>query len=313
MVSPQTAMAWGNEGHQVTALIAFKLLTPKAQKHVLEILGGVPITTAATWPDDLKRAGEGCVIPGAPGCNPNYRPETSQWHFVDMPMTEDRFDPKGKYCESSRYGDCIIPAIEEFRVILAKSKGSGDEQKRKRHDALSFVIHLLGDLHQPLHCADNGDGGGNAAYVTWEGEPKYTWADVWNLHSVWDSYLIDLNIAALPENKRTVTDYAALIVAQLDARERKFAQLKVDALENGRPETVISWAEASHTIAKTSTYVLPSERVKKSTRGFKAPGGKDIVMLNSKYFENNRPKVQDQLKLGGIRLARILNELYDKD
>src|ERR1700754_799943 len=74
---PVKAMAWGNEGHQTTALIAFLLLTPRAQKNVLAVLQGREIVDASTWPDDIKRAGKGCVTPGAAGCNPEYRPETA--------------------------------------------------------------------------------------------------------------------------------------------------------------------------------------------------------------------------------------------
>src|ERR1041384_7358932 len=145
---PVRTMAWGNEGHQITALIAYALLTPKARNNVLAVLEQEKITDVATWPDDLKRAGKGCVIPGAKECNPNYRPETAQWHFVDIPISgEGKYDPQADYCRPSRYGDCIVPAIEDFRDILNKSTrrafdSNSDEQKRKLHDALSFIVHL---------------------------------------------------------------------------------------------------------------------------------------------------------------------------
>jgi hypothetical protein len=319
MMMPITTMAWGEEGHKITALIAFRLLNPRARTQVLLVLQGRTITTVAVWPDDLRRAGEGCVVPKA-GCNPNYRPETSQWHFVDMSITGD-----GKYsaddCPPSRYGDCIIPAIEDFRGILDKATNrafakNGDEQKRKLHDALSFIVHFLGDIHQPLHCADNHDAGGNGVLVTWKDEPKYTWDTIWNLHSVWDEYLVTRNIMKMPPPKRTYSKYADSLLNSLSAQERNYATLKSPTIETGRAENTIAWAESSHALAKSSTYKLPSNTVKKSTRGFeKLKDGKplDIVVLDEDYFKANMPEVEKQLRLGGVRLAHILNEIYDKD
>ena len=319
---PIRAMAWGNEGHQITALIAYALLTPRARNNVLAVLEGKKIIDVATWPDDVKRAGQGCVIPGASGCNPNYRPETAQWHFVDIPLSETRFDPQGEYCRPSRYGDCIVFAIEDFRVILNGSTkrafaANGDEQKRKLHDALSFIVHLLGDIHQPLHCADNKDAGGNDVLVTWQGEPQYKYDNIWNLHAVWDEYIVDRNIMAMEPGKRTYNHYAEALFNRLSLAERNYAQLKSPNIEVGRDENVIAWAEGSHALAKTFVYVLPSSTVKTSSRGFQKKDGQgkplDIIVLNEKYFTDNMPVVERQLQLGGVRLARILNEIYDKD
>jgi hypothetical protein len=320
---PVRTMAWGNEGHKITALIALALLTPRARNNVNAVLEGKKIDEVATWPDDLKRAGQGCVYPGAPGCNPNYRPETSQWHFVDIPIQGDgRFNPQADYCRSSRYGDCIVPAIEGFRDILKRSTNrafaaNNDEQKRKLHDALSFIVHFLGDIHQPLHCADNDDGGGNNVLVSWQGEPKYTYDDIWNLHSVWDEYLVDRNIMAMAPNKRTYNSYAESLYNKLSTKERDYAQLRSADIQTGRAENVIAWAESSHALAKTSAYNLPSQKVKTSSRGFQKKDRQgnpiDIIVLGETYFTQNSLAVEGQLRLGGVRLARILNEIYDKD
>ncbi len=322
---PVKTMAWGNEGHKITALIAYALLTPRAQSNVNAVLQGRKIDAIATWPDDVKRASlpnKVCTVPGAPGCNPNYRPETVQWHFADISINSDgHFDPQGDYCRASRYGDCIVPAIEGFRDILNRSSNrafakNNDEQKRKLHDALSFIVHFLGDIHQPLHCADNNDAGGNSVLVTWQGEPKYTWDDVWNLHSVWDEYLVDRNIALMPMGKRTYAAYATALVNKLSSEERNYAQLRSTIILSGQTETVVAWAEASHALAKSSSYALPSQKVKTSTRGLqKLRNGQplDIIVLDDNYFKTNMPVVEKELRLGGARLARILNEIYDKN
>ena len=319
---PGKAGAWSGDGHRVTALIAYLLLTPRAQKNVLAVLQGRKIIEVATWPDQIKSAGKGCVIPGAAGCKSEYRPETSLWHFVDIPYDKDKYDPHADYCRSTRAGDCIIPAIEGFRDILNGSTkrafdSNGDEQKRKLHDALSFLVHFLGDIHQPLHAAErNHDAGGNNVAVTWEGEPKYTYDNVWNLHSVWDDYLVTRNIMLMPHDKRTDNFYAKALFDKLSQAERDYAQLKAAHIESGHAENVIAWAEAAHELAKSGAYHLPSKTVKTSTRGFqKIVQGQpvDIVVLDEKYFTDNMPVVEKQLQRGGVRLARILNEIFDKD
>jgi S1/P1 Nuclease len=320
---PGRAMAWGGDGHRVTALIAYMLLTPRAQQNVLAVLQGKQIVVVATWPDDIKRAGKGCVVPGARGCSPEYRPETAQWHFVDIPYDADQYDPHADYCRSTRYGDCIVPAIEEFSGLLSESTrrafaANTDEQKRKLHDALSFLVHFLGDIHQPLHCAErNHDAGGNNVLVTWEGEPKYQYDNVWNLHAVWDDVLVNRNIMAMPQDKRTYDFYARALFDKLGQAERDYAQLKSSSIKAGQAETVAAWANAGHALAKSGAYRLPSKTVETSTRGLqkKNPQGKpfDIIVLDEKYFTDNMPVVESQLRLGGVRLARMLNEIFDKD
>jgi hypothetical protein len=320
-LTPGEASAWGSEGHQITALVAYKLLTPRAQKNVLAVLLGKQIVDVAVWPDEVKRAG--CAVPGSAGCNPEYRPETVQWHFVDIPFEEDTFNRNADYCRPSRYGDCIVPTVDDFKDILNRSTrrafaSNNDEQKRKLHDALAFLVHLLGDIHQPLHCAErNHDAGGNSVLITWASEPKYPFADIWNLHAVWDEYLVERGIKTMPAGKQTPTLYAAWLVGTLSPAQRDYAQLKSPTIEAGKAESVIGWAEGSHALAKTGAYRLPSQTVKTSTRGAqsKGPQGQpvDIVLLDEKYFTDNTPLVNRQLQLGGVRLARILNEIYDKD
>ena len=319
-IMPVRTLAWGNEGHEITALIAYALLNPRAKQNVDIVLEGKKIADVATWPDDLKRPG--CAVPGA-GCNPEYRPETSQWHFVDMPVSGNgHFSRTGEYCQNSRYGDCIVFAIEDFRTILTKSTNEPfaakrEEDKRKFHDALSFIVHFLGDIHQPLHCADDHDAGGNGKLVTWQNEPEYQWADIWNLHSVWDEYLVPRNIMNMEPAKRTYEQYANSLVAGLSAAERNYAQLKSPTIKPGSPENVIAWAERSHALARSSAYNLPPTKVKKSSRGKEKKNKQgqllDIIVLNENYFTTSAPVVERQLRLGGVRLARILNEIYDKD
>lgn len=306
-ILPVRTLAWGGDGHRITALVAYALLNPRAKKNVNILLQGRTIAQVSTWPDDLKRPWLGfdpdpkCVVPGVAGCNPNYRPETTLWHFVDIPVEGDgHFSKSADYCRSTRQGDCIILAIDDFVVLLKQSteRAFSDykpEKKRQYHDALGFLVHFLGDLHQPLHCAErNNDGGGNSVQVTWQNGPAQS-----NLHSVWDGELVMRNIKTMPAAKQNDEGYAAWVVQNLSVAERDYATLKSPTIKQGTPENVIAWAESSHTIARNVAYSKPAQ-----------PG---ITTLDQAYFNAAVPEVQKQLRLGGVRLARILNEIFDKD
>ena len=305
-ILPVRTLAWGDDGHRITALIAYKLLNPRAKQNVDTLLQGRSIAEVSTWPDDLKRPWLGfnpdpkCVVPGVSGCNPNFRPETALWHFVDIPVEGDgHFSKDADYCRSTRQGDCIVLAIDDFVVLLKRSAEHAfgtykPDKKRQYHDALGFLVHFLGDIHQPLHCAErNNDGGGNAVEVTWQNPPPGTL----NLHSVWDGELVKRNISLA--GKQNYNDYAVWVVQHLSAAERNYATLNSDTIEPGKPENVIAWAESSHTIARNVAYSKPTQ-----------PG---VTTLDQAYFDAAVPKVQQQLRLGGVRLARILNEIFDKD
>jgi hypothetical protein len=305
-ILPVRTLAWGDDGHRITALIAYKLLNPRAKQNVDTLLQGRSIAEVSTWPDDLKRPWLGfnpdpkCVVPGVSGCNPNFRPETALWHFVDIPVEGDgHFSKDADYCRSTRQGDCIVLAIDDFVVLLKRSTEHAfgtykPDKKRQYHDALGFLVHFLGDIHQPLHCAErNNDGGGNAVEVTWQNPPPGTL----NLHSVWDSELVKRNISLA--GKQNYNDYAVWVVQHLSAAERNYATLNSETIEPGKPENVIAWAESSHTIARNVAYSKPAQ-----------PG---VTTLDQAYFDAAVPKVQQQLRLGGVRLARILNEIFDKD
>jgi hypothetical protein len=99
-------------------------------------------------------------------------------HYVDVPLDQDRYDARF----SGRGADkgCIVEKIQEFRAILGDPKRSVED----RRVALRFVVHLLGDLHQPLHVGDNGDSGGNRTQVRFFARGS-------NMHRVWDSDIID--------------------------------------------------------------------------------------------------------------------------
>ena len=157
---PSPALAWGKTGHRVTAAIADTHLSGLARAHVREILGVESLPEAANWPDEMKS-----------DPHPFWQKTSSPWHYVTVGgITYDRAPPEGD----------ALGALRFFRAMVLDPKTSPEH----RQLALRFIIHIVGDLHQPLHNGRPGDRGGNDVKVKWFGRDT-------NLHAVWDSALID--------------------------------------------------------------------------------------------------------------------------
>jgi nuclease S1 len=240
-------MAWGPEGHRVVAVIAQMNLTPEARERVNALLGPYnSLGAIASWADDTRV---------------DY-PDTGPWHYIDIPLDSNAID-MARDCPQ---GKCVIAQIEKFEAVLKDPRAS----EADRRAALKFVVHFVGDLHQPLHAEDNHDQGGNQVQVTFFGQPT-------NLHSVWDSGILN-----------HIKPYGNPLAEELNSRitpeERKqWAQ--------GRLE---DWALESHRLARDVAYKrLP-------------PG--PTPALGQEYVDAATPVVETQLEKAGIRLADILNQ-----
>ncbi len=164
LVAPQApAMAWGAIGHRVTGALAEDNLDGVARAHVRLILGEETLAQAATWPDEQRS-------------NPSefWQKTASPWHYVTVP-TGTPYTTALAPAE----GDAVT-ALNRFTATLRNPAASLEEKRL----ALRFMVHIIGDLHQPLHAGRPGDRGGNTVTVTWFGKPT-------NLHAVWDSAMID--------------------------------------------------------------------------------------------------------------------------
>jgi hypothetical protein len=240
--------AWGPEGHALVARIAEAQLAPAVHARVAEILGpGVTMASVASWADEIRRA----------------RPETGTWHYIDIPIDKPHLD----MARDCPHGDCVIAKIADFRKVLADPSTPAPA----RREALLFLIHLVGDMHQPLHCANNNDKGGNAVHVQFFGQPS-------NLHSVWDSGLLG-RMGSEEQLFPALSEESA-------RREKKFAK-----------GTVEDWAEQSHMATVKIVYgKLPQA----------APG--QPVVLDAAYEQAADPLIRLQIEKAGARLARVLNE-----
>jgi hypothetical protein len=242
------AFGWGGEGHSLIARIAWMQLTPAVQAKVSEILGpGVTMQSIASWADTVR----------------NQRRDTGPWHYIDIPIDKPHLD-MARDCPK---GDCVITKIEEFEKTLKNS----DTPAVQRKEALMFLVHFVGDMHQPLHCADNKDQGGNTVHVTFGDRPM-------NLHSLWDGGLM----------------------GKMPKEDDLFAVWSVEAKKHygsWSKGTVEDWAEQNHKVAQKITYgKLPKV----------APGAPEPI--DAAYEKAADPVIRVQIEKAGDRLARVLNE-----
>ena len=162
-----TAHAWGTEGHQVIALIAQSQLTAKARAEVDRLLAqepGATLASVSTWADEHRN------------------PSTAPWHYVNFPRGNCIYDEQ-RDCPDGR---CVVVAIKKELALLAS--GAPDD---KRLNALKYVVHFVGDVHQPLHAGYFDDKGGNMYQLQ-------AFMKGSNLHAVWDTGLIK-NLNEEPE------------------------------------------------------------------------------------------------------------------
>jgi hypothetical protein len=159
LAAPPRAAAWGATGHRVVGAIAQRHLAPETARAVAELLGSETLAEASTWADFIRS-------------DPAWR-HADSWHWVTLP------DGQGyEETEKNPQGD-LLEALVRFETTL-RDRAAPVERRR---EALRFLVHLVGDLHQPLHVGRGDDRGGNQVLVTWFGEPT-------DLHTVWDSKII---------------------------------------------------------------------------------------------------------------------------
>lgn len=186
MIITPAADAWGPIGHRVTGELAEQYLTPKAKKAIALILGNETLAEASTWADEMRS-------------HPSefWKKTASPWHYVTV--------PQGKtYSEvgAPQQGDAVT-ALSKFSATLKDKKSTREEKQL----ALRFIVHIIGDLHQPLHAGNGTDRGGNNVKV------KFFWNET-NLHRVWDKEMID-------GEKLSYTEWSSWLGAKTTSSEIK--------------------------------------------------------------------------------------------
>lgn len=201
MCSHQYARAWGQTGHRTIGMVAETYLSSKVKKKLAEILEGESLAMASTWMDEIRSDRKY-----------NYM---SDWHWVTIPDGQTYAQ-----AEKNSHGD-IITTIERITKELSSKQLTPNEEKEQ----IKILIHLVGDIHQPLHVGTGDDRGGNETKVKWFDKAS-------NLHRVWDSQMID-------DTQLSYTELALSL--------GKTTKSKVAKLQNS---TVFDWAKESMELRK---------------------------------------------------------------
>ena len=246
------AQAWNGDGHRLVADLAESHLDPHARAEVQRLLaleGAASMAEVASWADDL-RSGDSELGRRSAG-----------WHFVNMAEDGCAYDA-ARHCAN---GDCVVAAIREQAAILADRSRPDAE----RLQALKFVIHFVGDAHQPMHAGYAHDRGGNRRQVHVHGKGS-------NLHALWDGDLL----ASAGLDRATYADRLRLRPDQLTPDVGPYT-----------PSAPAVWAEQSCRIA-TMPGVYP-----------------DKARIDEAYLARHRLTAEQQMQLAGARLAVLLNAL----
>jgi hypothetical protein len=263
-------LAWGPQGHRTVGALADQLLSPQAHAVVMQLLaadldkfgspsGRTTLEQVSLWADEVR---------GTAADHPS-------WHYDDRPICG--LVSKDRYCAN---GQCNSEQLKRLVGVLSDARASA----RERNEALKWVVHLVGDLHQPLHASDNADRGGNEVQVALAG--MRTRGRI-SLHKAWDTELVQL--AFNTSNRQQPPPNLAALASET----------KVLVQEAGQG-TVDTWAIESNNLARNVAYHYA---------GFTCnsrPGG--IIVLDRAYIHDAQGLVRERVLLAGGRLANLLNQ-----
>ena len=305
------AAAWGCDGHRAVVFIAERLLPPAAIAAAQGTLAASPVDPAlarfcepvaddlladvSVWADDYR----------------NVELSTFGWHFINVPRSVALTNAnESKYCPR---GSCVIDAIAtQFRMLTTSSDAA------IKASALRYIIHFIGDLHQPLHATSNGDRGGNCVPVTYYDRlpqeiPNGTGDYSPNLHGVWDSSTIrTLMTNQGLSDARALADY---VVAQR-------ALPAAVARQTPTKTVVTAWARSSHELGRTVVYprlpVAIGLEPASATILESCTDNNDVIhrmlgkheVIDAKYEQASVPVILSQLRMAGLRLAAVIKAAY---
>lgn len=274
------AQAWWETGHRTTARLAAYYLTPAARARIAAILN-VPNTSesisdglasVSTWADDVRKA----------------RPNTAPWHFIDLALQ----DKRSQIPERCPEQNCVTARITMYSSQLVRGKSASDAAADA--EALKFLVHFVGDVHQPLHASSDADLGGNC-------EPlAESYEKARNLHALWDGPVVnDIN-----KDDRALAATLKQDLDRMTNRQRR-------RMRAGTPD---DWAWQSHILAIEVVYKrlsIPTALVSFPASCKVAPAEivNDKITVQAAYVKSVEPAVRLQLERAGLRLAELLNQL----
>lgn len=259
------AQAWTDKGHRIIGHVAHDLLSPKTRGAIRQVMGSDDLATFGLYLDQHKDQLDQ-EIPGS-----------RRWHFDDVPICTTK-----AYSEYCPQGTCASTQIFRHYRVLADAHAP----KRRKRFAVWVLTHLLGDIHQPLHAADNDDRGGNQIKIRLPDGREM------NLHATWDTAFVERLFGGeheIPVAKRLVRKYAT---------------------------QATGWGAGGIDLARIQAWIGESNHLGKEVAYGKLPGfacGVDLkqtpIALSQNYLQHAEAVVEEQLAKAGYRLASILNRV----
>lgn len=237
---------WGKTGHRVVGKVAENHLTDSAKTAIAQILDGKSLALVSNWPDEMRS-------------NPDFS-KYGPWHYVNLPLDKEYHE-----VEHSHKGDVIVTINKAIEVLK-------DDKATKEEKAfwLKYLVHCVGDIHQPMHTGQSEDWGGSKIKLAFKGRKGANTNT--NLHVLWDTNMID-------DYKMSYFEFAHTLEME-----------GIEKFDQGDAEL---WAYESHQYAKTIYAEV-----------------KDGDRLSYDYLYTNFPIVKSRLYKAGVRLAGILNEVF---
>jgi hypothetical protein len=250
LVLSAALVSWGVTGHRSIGKIAEIHLIPQAKAAVRELIGDTTLADVSTWADEVRG-------------QPAYR-STGPWHYINLPLGLSRTDfettVKGMTQEN------VYSALQQQERIL----GSTASTRTQKVEALKYIVHFVGDLHQPMHVSREEDKGGNTIQLNYDGNGT-------NLHALWDSKLID---------------HQGLTYEQMAAKYDHATPAEIKQWQN---EPVMEWIWESYQ-ASSKLYAEVDAMKSRS--------------IDDSYYDAHIAIVQDRIEKAGIRLAGVLNDIF---
>lgn len=252
------AWGWGGVGHNAVALIAEKTLSPRSQQELRKIMGTDTLAQLSIWPDQIKRQA-------------GWQ-HTALYHYAGVPDSQSYLDYFAhRSAQLTRRGDVVLALIKAEKNLSDARLSVAD-----RKSALAFLVHLVGDLHQPFHSGREEDRGGNDIRFRWFGRMT-------NLHAVWDSSLIEKS-------------YFAKLLSLSDLEK---AKLYVAEIDQSTEAQRISWLQGTYT-----------DWIRESVEA-RIPAYGGYSNQQEWYRETYIELVNLRILAAGYRLGNLLNLIFD--
>ncbi len=245
---PFSLLAWGAQGHRVVGKIAENHLSKKAKEQVALLLDNYRMPLVTTWADEVRYSEE-------------YK-STAPWHFINTPLGLP-YEQHAAFVKGMTEANAYQALNQNIRDLKDPSK-----TKEQKAVALKFIIHIVGDLHQPMHVSSAEDKGGNSIQVKLQGKDT-------NLHSVWDSGLVD---------------YEGFTYSEM-----------AQALDHAKPEQIRQWQKDDMTKWVFESYQISQQLYVETARS---------ANFDYKYMPAHLPTMEERILQAGIRLAGVLNDAF---